>query len=120
MKKKILLIGFIALALCGCGKVAKLENGKDAVVKFNEIEGISAETLYNELKSRYAINILIDMIDKEILFEDYKDKITDAEDYANDQVKSLMENYESEEKLMEAVSSYYGYKTMKEFKEFIE
>ena len=120
MKKKILLIGLISLALCGCGKVSKLENGKDAVVSFDKIDGISVDTLYNELKDRYALNILIDMIDKEILFEDYKDKLNDALDYANEQVKNLQKNYDSEEKLMEAVRSYYGYSTMKEFKEFIE
>ena len=120
MKRKIICISLIALALCGCGKVSKLKNGEEAVVSFKKLDGISVDSLYDTLKDRYDISILIDMIDKEILFNEYKDKIKEAEDYANDQVKSLQSNYESEEKLLEAIESYYGYSTMKEFKEYIE
>lgn len=120
MKKKIILISLIALTLCGCGKVSKLKNGEDAVVSFEKLDGISVDTLYDSLKDRYAISILIDMIDKEILFEEYKDKVKEAEDYADEQINSLKQNYESDEKLLEAIQNYYGYSTLKEFKEYIE
>ena len=119
MKKKILLIGLIGVLLCGCGKVSKLSNGKDAVVSFEKNESISVDSLYNEMKDRYAISILIDMIDKEILFKEYKDKEKEAENYANESIKSLKENYESEEELINAIQSYYGYSNLKEFKEYI-
>ena len=75
MKKKILLISLIALTMCGCGKVSKLSDGKDAVVSFEGLESISVDSLYDEMKDRYAVSILIDMIDKEILFKEYKDKM---------------------------------------------
>lgn len=120
MKKKIFLISLIALCMCGCGKVSKLSDGKDAVVSFEGMESISVDSLYNNMKDRYAVSILIDMIDKEILFKNYKDKIEEAEDYANEQVKSLEKSYESEEELLNAINSYYGYQTIKEFKEYIE
>ena len=120
MKKKIICISLIALALCGCGKVSKLKNGEDSVVSFKNIDGISVDTLYDSLKDRYALSVLIDMIDKEILFKEYKDKIKDAEDYAKEQVELLQKNYESEEKLIEAIKNYYGYSNLKEFKEYIE
>ena len=120
MKKKIFLISLIALCMCGCGKVSKLSDGKDAVVSFEGMESISVDSLYDNMKDRYAVSILIDMIDKEILFKNYKDKIQEAEDYANEQVKSLEKSYESEEELLNAINSYYGYQTIKEFKEYIE
>ena len=120
MKKKVLVTIMIGLAMCGCGKVSKLKNGEDAVVKFEKLDSISVDSLYDSLKDRYAISLLIDMIDKEILFKEYKDKINDAEDYADEQVKNLKKNYDSEEELLNAINSYYGYSTLKEFKEYIE
>ncbi len=120
MKKKVLVTIMIGLAMCGCGKVSKLKNGEDAVVKFEKLDSISVDSLYNSLKDRYAISLLIDMIDKEILFKEYKDKINNAEDYADEQVKNLKKNYDSEEELLKAINSYYGYSTLKEFKEYIE
>ena len=117
MKKKILLISLIALTMCGCGKVSKLSDGKDAVVSFEGLESISVDSLYDSMKDRYAVSILIDMIDKEILFKEYEDKMDDADTYANDQVKQLKKSYESEEELLNAIQSYYGYESMKEFKD---
>jgi len=119
MKKKILLVALMAVLLCGCGKVSKLSDGKDAVVSFKKGESISVDSLYDEMKDRYAISILIDMIDKEILFEEYKDKKDDAKEYANDNIKSLKENYETEEELLNAIQSYYGYSSINEFKDYI-
>ena len=41
MKKKLLVLAVIALMMCGCGKIPKLENGEDAVVTFKDNEAIS-------------------------------------------------------------------------------
>ena len=120
MKKRVLLISLIALTLCGCGKVSKLKSGEDAAVSFKSLDSISVDSLYDTLKDRYAISILIDMIDKEILFKEYKDKVSESEDYAKEQIKLLQDNYDSEEELLEAIKNYYGYSTLKEFKEYIE
>lgn len=120
MKKKIFIISLIALTMCGCGKVSKLSDGKDAVVSFEGMESISVDTLYDTMKDRYAINILIDMIDKEILFKEYEKNMDEADKYADDQVDTLKDSYESEEELLNAIQSYYGYQTIKEFKEYIK
>ena len=120
MKKKIFIISLIALTMCGCGKVSKLSDGKDAVVSFEGMESISVDTLYDTMKDRYAINILIDMIDKEILFKEYEKNMDEADEYADNQVDTLKDSYESEEELLNAIQSYYGYQTMKEFKEYIK
>lgn len=120
MKKKIILVSLIALTLCGCGKVSKLKNGENAVVSFEGLDSISVDNLYDNMKDRYAVTILIDMIDKEILFKEYADKEDDAKKYAEDTVKSLQKNYDSEEELLNAIQSYYGYNSLKEFKEYIK
>ena len=57
MKKKIIGLMAFALLLTGCGKVPKLENGKDAVVSFNNGEKISVDDLYNKIKD-LAFNIM--------------------------------------------------------------
>ena len=75
--KKILIPVFVVLLLVtGCKKVPKLEDGKEKVVSFKE-GGISVDDLYDEMKSKYALSILLDMIDKEITDEKYKE--TDEE-----------------------------------------
>ena len=59
--KKLFLIVLSAFLLVGCS-TSHLENGKESVVKFDE-GGISAEDLYNKLKSQYGVSTLLDLID---------------------------------------------------------
>ena len=120
MKKKLIIVVMTLILMCGCGKVSELSDGSDAVVSFENGEKISIDSLYNEMKDRYAIGILIDMIDEKILLDEYKDSVKDAEKYADDTVDSLLTNYESEEELVEAIQSYYGYSSINEFKEYIK
>lgn len=77
MKKKIIIPVLVVLLLVtGCRKVPKLENGQEKVVSFDE-GGISVDDLYDQMKSKYALNILLDMVDKEIT--DKKYEVTDEE-----------------------------------------
>ena len=64
MKKLIFSLGVLML-LTGCG-TAELQDGTEAVTMFNE-GAINAETLYDELKDRYGIEVLIDLIDTDLL-----------------------------------------------------
>ena len=66
MKKILIPVLAVLLLLTGCKKIPKLENGKEKVVSFEE-GGIAVDDLYDEMKSKYALNILLDMIDKEKL-----------------------------------------------------
>ena len=78
----------------GCGKVPKLENGKEAVVTIGKGEDISVDDLYSEMKEKYALSVLLDMIDSQILNKSYK---TDDEvkEYIKGQIEQLKYYYES-------------------------
>ena len=120
MKKRIIIVLLLALMMCGCGKVSKLSDGKDAVVSFEKNESISVDSLYDTMKDRYAISILIDMIDKKLLFKEYESELKNADEYADSQIDALEKNYESKEELLNAINSYYGYQSIDEFKDYIK
>lgn len=123
MKKKIILSIAVLTLLTGCGKtIPKLENGQNAVVSFEDGSMISVDELYKEMKEDYATNILLDLIDKKLLEEEYKDKLDDAEEYAKSYVNSLKNYYVddkgnySESKLLQAVQNV-GFKDIAAFQE---
>ncbi len=91
--KKILILTLIALFIVsGCGKVPKLENGQEAVVTMTGGD-ISVDSLYNDLKDKYALNILINKIDKQILEELYPES-DDEKDYIKNQIATIKYYYE--------------------------
>lgn len=118
MKKILLSLMVACLLVTGCG-VAKLKNGQDAVVTVKDFD-VSAETLYDELKSKYAISTLIDMIDKEILAKEYnsKEDKEDIDEQVQAQIDSYIQSYGSEAKLLEAASSSLGLSTRAELEEY--
>lgn len=71
MKKVVVATLAILLLVTGCRKVPKLENGQEKVVSFDK-GGISANELYDRMKSQYGLNILLDMIDENILNKKYE------------------------------------------------
>ena len=97
--KKIMLV-IIALVLIigvsGCGKVAKLKNGEEAVVKFDK-KNVSADELYEELKDNMNIKTLVNLIDKK-LFGDKYQLTSSEENKIKDEVKNSSQMY-----------MYYGY-----------
>ena len=97
--KKIMLV-MIALVLIigvsGCGKVAKLKNGEEAVVKFDK-KNVSADELYEELKDNMNIKTLVNLIDKK-LFGDKYQLTSSEENKIKDEVKNSGQMY-----------MYYGY-----------
>ena len=76
MKKifKIVACGLVFLTITGCGSETSPSDGTKSIVKFNE-EGmnITVDDLYKELKTRYAMNYLINDIDEKILNKEYED-----------------------------------------------
>ena len=115
MKKLIFSLAVLML-LTGCGN-AKLQDGTEAVTMFNE-GAINAETLYDELKDKYGIEVLIDLIDTDLLEREY-DK-TDAETaYIDNYVKSIKASVKQNKYDLEAyLSYYYGVKSVNELKEY--
>ncbi len=117
MKKKIFALCAIMLLASGCGKVPKLENGKEAIVTFKDGEKISVDDFYELIKNEYGLNSLISMVDKYICeteFEDYKDT---ARKNADALINSLKEQYGSEDKLLEALQGS-GYNTIDAYKDY--
>ena len=115
MKKKILCLMLGLILLTGCGKIPQLENGQDAVVSFKNGDMISVDDLYNELKDKYALSTLLNMIDRKVLEETFPDNIEKAKKSSESYIESLKENYNSEEELLSAIQQYYGYITIEEY-----
>lgn len=94
MKKKIIVLGMCALMVCGCGKsIPKLSNGEEVVASIKDGKDISVNELYNDLKKSYALNSLINLIDKKILEDKYKDNLQSANEYVDGTMKSYEEYY---------------------------
>lgn len=118
MKKKIVVLGICTLMVCGCGKtIPKLENGSDAVVTFENGNMISINDLYNDLKNNYALDSLMNLIDKKLLEDKYKDSINSANEYADTTMKSLKENYGDD--LLSAIQMYTSYQTIEAYRNYV-
>lgn len=103
--KKILVLGACTLLLCGCGKdIPTLSDGSGAVVNFkDEIEAISANQLYEEMKETYALEAILNLMDKKLLESEYKNDLEDAKKSAESTAKSMKDTYGEE-----TITNYYG------------
>ena len=126
MKKQLLIVGMVALAFCatGCGKIPTLKNKEEAVVSFSKKNNsISVDSLYNELKEKYGMSVLIEMMDKKLLEQDYP---TDEEETTSvnsnlEQIKSYYESYYKSyySSFQEFISSSYGVSSEDALKDFL-
>ena len=118
MKKKLFFGVVVALGLVilttGCGKT-KLKNGEEVAIKVNG-KSITADTLYDQLREKYAKYLIINEIDKKIFDTIYKDD-EEIESQVNEQYEYYESQYsQSGSSLEEAIKSY-GYKNVNEFKD---
>lgn len=121
MKKKIIFVMAVVLLLCGCEKtIPKLKDGKEAVVSFEKIESISAEDLYEELKSAYATEIIADMVDRKMLEDKYAKSLDEANEYAENSIKTAKTYYKDENELLNLLNQYYGITSFDEYKEYLK
>ena len=95
MKKSKFLLGATVvmaglLLTTGCGKT-KLKNGEEVAINVNG-KNITADTLYKELRSKYAKNIIINDIDKKIFDVVYKDD-EEIEKQVKDQMEYIKNQY---------------------------
>ena len=61
----------VMMMVVGCGSVATLKNGEQKVASFTK-GGISADSLYKKMKTKYGAQEFIDLLDTEILNKKYK------------------------------------------------
>ena len=92
MKKLLVSSAIVLLLVTGCGKVPKLQDGKDAVASLNN-GGISVDDLYEEMKNTYALNVLINMTDEKILNEKYQ-KTDEEKTYVDNMVSQTQMYYQ--------------------------
>ena len=109
MKKKIILLVLCLLMISGCGRIPKLSNGDEAVVTMKDGSKISANELYEEMKKDYALETLLNMVDKQILEDKYKDKVEEAKSSAETTMQQLEQAYGDQ--LLEAIQYYTGFST---------
>ena len=67
----VLTIALITSIVINYNQTTKLKNGKEIAVKVGKTK-ITADDLYNDLKEKYAMNILIDKIDRTLFDSKYK------------------------------------------------
>lgn len=95
MKKNKIVLGIAVIMVgvlltTGCGK-AKLKNGEEVAISVNG-KNITADTLYKELKNKYAKNLIIDDIDKKIFDVVYKDD-EEIEKQVDEQLEYIKNQY---------------------------
>ena len=123
MNKKIQKVVALSLAsmtlLSGCGAktIPTLENGDQAVVTFNENAKISVTDFYNQMKDKYGTEVILNMIDKMILEKKYADSTEEAHKNADSVMSQLETSYG--DKLLSAIQTYTGYKTLDEYKDYV-
>ena len=108
MKKSKLLLGATVvmagvLLTTGCGKT-KLKNGEEVAIKVNG-KNITADTLYNELREKYAKEVIVDDIDKKIFEVVYKDD-KEIEEKVDKQIEYIKNQYADN---YEETLKNYGY-----------
>ena len=118
MKKRIIVLALIVLLMSGCGsKIPTLSNGDEAVVTLKDGSMISANELYESVKDDYALYALVNLVDKKVLEDKYKDKIEEAKKYAEDTISQLEAYYGDQ--LLEAIQTNTNYTTVEGYKDSI-
>ena len=124
MKKKLIVIVLAAGLVAGCGKaIPKLDNGSEAVVTFGDKTKYSATEIWEEVKTTYGLDILLDKIDNKLLEEKFKDQKEDIQKYIDGVESNLKANFVDEngnydeEALKQALNNYYGYSSIETYLE---
>lgn len=113
----VLTIALITSIVINYNQTTKLKNGKEIAVKVGKTK-ITADDLYNDLKEKYAMNILIDKIDRTLF--DSKYKTDDKEKKAiENQISGIKANYNDDATYLQAIQSYYGVANEEEFKKLL-
>lgn len=118
MKKKIIVLALIVTLLSGCGgKIPTLSNGDEAVVTLKDGSMISVQELYDSVKDDYALTALVNLVDKKILEEVYKDQLEEAEENA-DSTMTQLESYYGDN-LLSIIQQKTGYQSLDGYRNYI-
>jgi len=117
MKKKIIGLCLVLLLATGCGKTPKLENGSEAIVSFKDSDAISVDDYYNEIKNKYGLQILVNMIDKHILEKEFSDYKETASKNAEAYVEAQIEQYGTRSEFLTYLQNY-GYQSIEDYQDY--
>ena len=122
-KKILICLVSVLLVVTSCGKIPKLENGQEAVVTLKDDKNISIDSLYSEMKDQYALSVLLDMVDRQLLSEIYKED-DDEKEYIESQLSQFKYYYESYytsqySSFSEFLHAMYGVSTEDELKKVV-
>ena len=118
MKKKILLLATLALLVSGCGATPKLKNGEEVLVELKDGTKYSADDIWKEFKSDYALSIILDKVDTKLLEEEFKDSKAEVDEYVSAMETNMRANYESEDQLLGALQNS-GYSSIEDYLDMI-
>lgn len=117
-KKLKYIVGTILItSLCTTGCSAKLSNGNKTIVKMNEVS-ISADELYQELKEKYAINIIVDQIDHKLFDTKYKSDNNEKKSIDNE-IAQIKQTYNTEATFNTVIQQYFGVKNEEELRKVL-
>ena len=114
--KKLLMLAVLLILVTGCA-VPTLKNGEQKVASLDK-GGISADALYSALKTKYGAEAFVDLLDKKILNNKYKET-DDEKEYISSQIKELKESAEQNKISYDQLLSYYGFKKESDLKEYL-
>ena len=119
--KKIGKVTASALAIClivtGCGNNAELKDN-NTVVKTDEGK-ITADALYENLRDKYGISVLVDMIDHQLFDEKYETDETE-EETINAQIEQMKSQYNNDEEAFRvAITQYLGVEDEDELRDML-
>lgn len=119
--KKIVKVTASALAIClfvtGCGNNAELKDN-NTIVKTDEGK-IVADELYENLRDKYGISVLVDMIDHQLFDEKYKTNETE-EETINAQIEQMKSQYNNDEEAFNAaIKQYLGVENEDELRDML-
>lgn len=113
------LLGILIMLLFYPDRIAKLKNGEEIAINIGK-KNITADTMYDKLKEKYAIYELIDVIDSSILYDKYEitdeDK-TSLKEQADEYINYYKENYQMTE---EEFLSNNNFDSYDDFTEYLE
>ncbi len=121
MKKKLLLVIIAVGLLTGCGsKIPKLSNGEEAIFEFGDGTKYSVNEIWEEVKTTYAMDTIINKMDKQVLESAYKDKMDEANEYIANMETSLKKSFvdddgKFDETALQSALSQYGYADLEDY-----
>ena len=119
--KKIVKVTASAMAICllvtGCGNNAELEDN-NTIVKTDE-GTIKADALYEKLRDKYGISMLVDLIDHQLFDEKYKTD-NEEEETIDSQIEQMKSQYNNDQDTFEAaITQYLGVEDEDELRDML-